>query len=120
MQRCNTDSSRLSGVKMNVHWLVPWMPIESGKTRSTFEAELCCELSAGHPLHGLLVTAIARRKDQDDVLFMLSDGRVAEVHLTWRRQPEVDGLPRTLIYPTVEAWTEHRMMRHHEEFGDDC
>ena len=101
---------------MNVHWLEPWMPIESGKTRSTFEAELCCELSAGHPLHGLLVTAIARRKDQDDVLFMLGDGTVAEVHLTWLRRREVDGLPRTSIYPSIEAWTEHCMIPHHEEF----
>jgi hypothetical protein len=99
-----------------VHWLEPWMPIDGDKARSTFEAELCRELGAGHPLLGLPVVAIARRGDQDDVLFMLSDGRVAEVHLTWRRRREDDARwPRTSIYPSVEAWTEHRMMRHHEE-----
>ena len=101
---------------MNVQWLEPWMLVESSEARSAFEAELCRELGAGHPLLGLPVAAIARRADQDDVLFLLGDGRVAEVHLTWRRRPEDDARwPRTLIYPSVEAWTEHRMMRHHEE-----
>src|SRR5262245_12630810 len=107
----------LSGARMTVHGLDPWMPVESGEARSAFEAELYRELGAGHSLSGLPVVAIARRADQDDVLFMLGDGRVAEVHLTWLGRPEdVPRWPGTSIHASIEAWIEQRMMPDHEEF----
>ncbi len=42
-----------------------------------------------HELYGLPVPAIARPVDTDDVLNAIEDGtgRVADVHLTWRRNP---------------------------------
>jgi hypothetical protein len=105
---------------MNVSWLEPWTPVESGKTRSALETELHRELSLGHPLHGRSLAAIARRADQDDVLFALDDGSVAEVHLTWRGRPEDDPRwPRTEIFPSAEAWIERRMKPLYEEVRDN-
>lgn len=71
--------------------------------------ELQRELAPSHSLFGSPVEAIARRNDRDDVLFRLLDGtgRVAVVHLTWRlSSPEVTGWPFTLMYPSLQAWTE--------------
>jgi hypothetical protein len=101
---------------MNGQWLEPWVPVKSREARSTFETELCREVGAGHLLLGLSVAAVAKREDQDDVLFMLSDGRVAEVHLTWRGRQEVDARwPSTAIYPSAEVWIENRMKPDHED-----
>ena len=67
---------------MKIEWLEPWMPIERPEEREAMQKELHSELCASHPLFGLSVVALARRYDQDDVLFELADSRVAEVHLT--------------------------------------
>jgi hypothetical protein len=67
---------------MNIVWLEPWAPIEQPEAREAMQSKLHSELCAPHPLFGLSVVALARRHDQDDVLFELADGRVAEVHLT--------------------------------------
>lgn len=103
---------------MKIEWLEPWMPIERSEERETMQAELHCELGASHPLFGLSVVAIARRGDQDDVLFELADSRVAEVHLTWSRKPERDPLwPRTTIFASAAVWAEERMRPLHEDAG---
>jgi hypothetical protein len=91
-------------------WLEPWTSIESGDAQRALEAELWRELGAGHPLVGLVADAIGKRSDQDDVLFALRDGRVAEIHLTWSGRSEANPQwPRTTIYPTADAWVEQRM-----------
>ena len=102
---------------MNVSWLEPWMPIDSEDARRAFEGELHRELGAAPLLFGSPAVALAKRQDQDDVLFELQDGRVAEVHLTWRGRPESDPQwPRTAIYPSLDAWTEHQMKPLNVEF----
>jgi hypothetical protein len=59
---------------------------------------------------GLSVIAIAKSRAQDDVLFRLTDGQVAEVHLTGRGSQGPDQRwPRTTIYPSIDAWAELRM-----------
>jgi hypothetical protein len=56
------------------------------------------------------VVALARRRDQDDVLFGLADGRVAEVHLTWSGKVEADSRwPRTTIFASIGNWAADRM-----------
>jgi hypothetical protein len=103
---------------MEIKWLSPWTPIERPEERETSQAELDSELSASHPLFGLSVVALARRYDQDDVLFELSDSRVAEVHLTWSSKPERDpSWPRTIIFSSVAVWAEGKMRPLHEEAG---
>jgi len=47
-------------------------------------------------------TVIARRDDQDDVAYLLADGRVVEVHLTWVPRPFE--LTPFITYPDLEAW----------------
>jgi hypothetical protein len=98
-------------------WLEPWTPIERSEERAALQVELQVELCATHPLFGLSTRALARRHDQDDVLFELDDGRVAEVHLTWRGGPEIDPRwPRTTIYASVANWAESEMQIHHQDF----
>jgi hypothetical protein len=101
---------------MNVVWLEPWAPIEQPEAREAMQAELQRELCTSHPLFGLSVVALAKRYDQDDVLFGLADGRVAEVHLTWSLRLERDPRwPSTAIFASVAMWAEDQMRPLHEE-----
>ena len=103
---------------MKIEWLEPWMPIERPEEREAIQAEFHYELCESHPLFGLSVVALARRYDQDDVLFKLVDNRVAEVHLTWSRKPEPDPRwPRTTIFASVAVWAEEQKRTLHEETG---
>src|SRR5438552_765492 len=63
--------------------LDPWDAVDDGRG---LETELVREVVRGHPLFGKTVRAVARRADQDDVLFV-GDAIVAVVHLTWSRGP---------------------------------
>ncbi len=103
---------------MSITWLEPWSPVERPEDRTALEAELRLELSMAHPMFRLPAVALAKRQDQDDVLFGLDDGRVAEVHLTWRRNRENDARwPRTTIFESADAWIEDRMKRLHADLG---
>lgn len=56
---------------------------------------------------------IARRLDQDDVLLQIkNEARVAEVHLTWENSPDQHPkFPRIIFYLSFDDWFEN-----HEEF----
>jgi hypothetical protein len=98
-----------------MRWLEPWVPIESNNDRMALEVELGSELVIGHPLHGVTVSALARRRDGDDVLFALADGRVAEVYLTWRDRSESDShWPLVEFYSSLATWSARRMAPQHE------
>ena len=97
-------------------WLAPWAPIEHPEVRIALETELQLELSRAHALYGLQAVACARRSNQDDVLFEIDNGRVAEVHLTWRRGEEPDARwPDTRLYGSIAVWIEERMRPDHDE-----
>lgn len=69
--------------------------------------ELRRELPCVHPLAAVGVEAIAKRRDNDDVLFALSDVSrpYAVVHLTWTgRQEETAEFPWTTFYGSFEQW----------------
>ena len=101
---------------MNMMWLEPWTPIAQPGEREAMQSQLGSELSTSHALFGLSVVALARRHDQDDVLFELADGRVAEVHLTWSHKTETNPRwPRATIFASAAVWAEERMKRLHEE-----
>ncbi len=90
-------------------WPDHWSPLTTG-TREVFEAELIKEVGPGHKLLGQQATAIARRLDQDDVLFVLADNRVAEVHLTWGYRTESDPRwPRTTVYSSLGEWAAEKV-----------
>lgn len=69
--------------------------------------ELHRELGESHPLHQVPARAIARRKDNDDVLFFLSEGTspLVVVHLTWSGKKETDPrFPAFTLYSSIEDW----------------
>lgn len=96
-------------------WLPPWYPIDSEEDCRALCNELQREINSAHPLHGLMATAIARRQDNDDVLFVLEDGRYAAVHLTWVGQQDSSDVPATTVYATAEDFARDRMMPDHHE-----
>jgi hypothetical protein len=82
--------------------------IEDREERQSLEVELSREVTTGHPLFDLPLTAICRRNDDDDVLFRINDGsrRVAEVHLTWRGMDEKLPWPMSRLFDSFEDWAK--------------
>lgn len=75
------------------HWL----------NRQWLNQELRRELCPGHVLYGVDADAIGKRQRRDDVLFLLPDGRVAEVHLTQKVETD-PRWPWTERHPSFDAW----------------
>ena len=84
-------------------WHGDWSEVTSANERRDLEEELARELSPGHVLYGVHATAMGRRWRRDDVLFVLGDGRFAQVHLT-RRQESNRAWPSTDVYDSFEDW----------------
>ena len=80
---------------------------KSGEHRDRLEAELHLELSEGHPLFGVRVSAVARCGHCDDTLFQLPSETFAVVHLTWRRGPEAAPLPDSDLHATQSTVQEY-------------
>jgi hypothetical protein len=95
--------------------LPPWTAIHNA---AALEEELAREVAKGHPLLGARASALARREDNDDVLFALNGGPApfAVVHLTWSGTPEpAPKWPAFECYETISEWRERRMKPDHEE-----
>ena len=84
-------------------WDGDWSEIASADERRILEEELPRELCPEHVLKGIAATALGRRWRRDDVLFLLADGRFAQVHLTWHQESDPQW-PDTQIYESFEAW----------------
>lgn len=91
-----------------MEWQEPWKPIQPD---DSLVREAQKEFSKGHPLFGKNLKVIARRFDQDEVLFELVDDPpgVVVVHLTWSGKPEKAPFPKTHIYKSLEDFAENRM-----------
>jgi hypothetical protein len=99
-------------------WLTPWYPVTDTEICAALERQLRVELSDRHALHGTSARLVARRADTDDALFALPDGRVAEVHLTWRSSTEDDPRwPATSVFASLDEWAEASMTPLHEELS---
>ena len=97
-------------------WLDPWIPVSSG---GALERELAAELSTHHILRGIHLRAIARRTDNDDVLFQLigHEKPLAVVQLSYRHEADAQ-LPWTVLFDSWDDWVENCMEPDHEEvFG---
>jgi hypothetical protein len=81
-------------------------PLVAAESANGLEAQLKSELSKNHVLQNLEWTVIVRRYDQDDILLQIKDeSRVAEVHLTWGNKPDVHSqFPSTVFYSSFEEW----------------
>src|SRR5260370_38469963 len=85
---------------VGVNLVSPWhAPSASAAQSLIVEAEE--EIAADHPLKGMINGVLARSSASDDVLFELTDGRVANVHLTWIRKPEQSPWPGHTIFSNV-------------------
>jgi hypothetical protein len=96
-----------------VLFLEPWQLTGPG-----LESELAQEVSEQHPLFGKRAVAVARRHDNDDVLFFLPDRPqpLAVVHLTWRREQSPEW-PWTVFFSSLQDWVERCMKRDHDEIN---
>lgn len=90
----------------------PWHPCDDTR----FEKELARELCEKHVLYGVPAKIIARRQALDDYLFELSDGRFANVHLTWSHESNPTW-PRTEIYDSEEHMRSE-IQQHIDEWNE--
>ncbi len=97
-----------------MEWLQPWEKVEG--SAANLERQLNREVTEGHPLFGLSVTALARRRDTDDVVFAVGvpTRRLAAVHLTWAGRQEPP-FPETDLFETFEAFRAAVMEPGHAE-----
>ena len=103
-----------------IEWLEPWYRVEAPDICSALERQLHQEVSARHVLFGQPVRLIARRSDTDDALFVLPDGRVAEVHLTWSNRTEPDPRwPVTAVFGSLGEWARESMVPLHADRSRD-
>ena len=103
----------------SLKWLAPWYGVEDAQERRAIENELRREICDEHALAGEAATLLARRGDMDEALFLLSGGRVVEVHLTWSPSRETDPRwPTTTFYDSFDQWVEQGMIPLHAWFGD--
>ena len=95
----------------SITWLMPWQPADPG-----LELELAKEIGREHALYRRKAISVARRVDNDDVLFFLPENPaiLAVVHLTWKGSTEVSAQwPITKFYFSVSDWVENCMQVDH-------
>lgn len=107
--------------------LEPWERVKDGRG---LEAELVRELPPGHRLFGRTMRAVARRIDQDDVLFVAEAAQAgggpfrqgqreyAIVHLTWRREAD-PRWPSTHLLSSLAAFVAEMQDDHDDYVGPD-
>ncbi|WP_379181776.1 hypothetical protein [Paenibacillus sp. GCM10023252] len=80
-----------------------------------FVEQLNKEIGPKHLLAGVRLKTIARRFDQDDVLFQLIDEphKYVEVHLTWTNNKNNEW-PRAKIFNSFEEWIQMKMIPDHK------
>ncbi|WP_190811668.1 hypothetical protein [Flagellimonas sp. S3867] len=86
-------------------------------TNQNLSGQLEKEIGKSHILFDKKVKTLARRQDNDDVLFLVEDNSFAVVHLTWSNNSHYDGqYPITLEYDSWEELYENRILKDKEEF----
>lgn len=106
-------------VPANVGIQEPWAAFADGpedQARATKIAErLKKDLPNGHVLSGLELKAVARRNDQDDVLFEVfgGDQPLAVVHVTWQRETD-PRWPSTKFFQSWDEWVDKVMRPDHD------
>lgn len=83
--------------------------------------QLHTEINDDHVLSKKVVKTIARRQDNDDVLFEISNDefKYAVVHLTWSSHKEISReYPRTQLFKNWQDLYNNRIMVDQREFED--
>ncbi|MEM9154794.1 MAG: hypothetical protein AAGB13_07100, partial [Cyanobacteria bacterium P01_F01_bin.33] len=100
-------------------FIEPWELIERDATiaQRSLEREACKEIPPGHPLYGKALTALARRRDRDEVLFEIDGGPLlACVHLTWTGRVEIEGFPLMTSYASLADFQTGAMLEDAAEY----
>jgi hypothetical protein len=75
------------------------------------------EINKAHILHGRITKTLAKRQDNDDVLFLVDNEKFAVVHLTWGSQRLTDSQwPTTQLFDTWDDLYHKRILKDKEEF----
>lgn len=85
--------------------LIVWPPPWQFDTAKNLLEELNKEMSQGHVLYGVEVRPIARRQDNDDVLFAVFDKTkpsLVLVHLTWSGKKENPTFPQAVFFNSLQ------------------
>ena len=88
-------------------------------TEQDLSDQLSSELSEKHILYGMKVITLARRQDNDDVLFQIFnyEFEFAVVHLTWSGNIDKQGKwPTTKTYKDWGDLYENRIKVDHEDY----
>lgn len=85
-------------------YTLPEQWTELGENGESVLKELQKEISKNHLLYNKKCIPLAKRLDQDDVLFSIPDiNKFAVVHLTWGDKEELDPMyPITTVYESVD------------------
>ena len=111
---------RLKKTKMNLpdnFYLKPWHSDDTDLT-----VQLHREINKNHILYGKPVKTIARRQDNDDVLFEVdsADFKYSMVHLTWSQKILDDSrYPRTETYKNWEEVYKNRIIIDHQGWENE-
>ena len=100
-----------------INYLKPWHADNSNMT-----IQLHREINKNHILYNKTVKTIARRQDNDDVLFEVenADFKYAMVHLTWSQKTLQDpNYPRTKTYTDWQDVYENRIIIDHIGWEDE-
>jgi hypothetical protein len=100
--------------------LKPWESVEDQATTAGLERELGAKIPPDHVLAGKKVRAVARRIDQDDVLFEIEGGGYAVVHLTWTgRREQSRAWPAAETFESLDDWKIRRMKDDNADYASD-
>lgn len=86
---------------MKIYFIEPWEEVINNEA---LEKQLTSEVSDKHLLYGLTLKAVARRGDNDDVLYYCNDLDVFYiVHLTWSKVDLTGKYPQ---FVRCDTWKE--------------
>jgi len=105
----------------NIRIEEPWIAFaddeEDQASAAKIAERLKKDLPKGHALSGLELKAVAKRVDQDDVLFEVlgGDQPLAVVHVTWQREAD-PRWPSTKFFRSWDEWVDKAMKPDHVEY----
>ena len=97
----------------------PWELIDSS-LGDGIKDELLKEINGDHPLHKVNCEPVAKRIDNDDVLFRINPHlcEYAVVHLTWSGKKEVDSKwPHVDFFADTDDLYKERLKPDYEEYN---
>lgn len=90
----------------NLNFVNPWMDAEQLNDRGvSLKQELLHELHPQHSLFNKNFRILAKRQDNDTILIELENGKLATVHLTWKKTSESGNYPITVFFSSpLDFW----------------